>query len=212
LLDFIEVVTFFFQHQREKIINEQTGEFYIQTTPEDVKLAFSLLKNSLLRKADELSTSARGFYNWLKKFLLEAKTRQFTALDIRKAKPIHPRTLNRYLQELTLFNYIQITGGNKHRGGFIYKTTNLNELSGLQNNIETSLQNTLLRINETQQQHAAQQIVEQTQVEAVEEPTEQQLPTRTILTERSRKRVRIEEREEYTLKFILELEQEQKKP
>ncbi len=143
LLDFIEVVTYFFQHQREKIVIEETGEFYIKTAPEDIELAFTLLKTSLLRKADELSTSARGFYNWLKKYLTEAKTKQFTSLDIRKAKQIHPRTLNRYLQELTLFHYLQIIGGNKHRGGFIYKITDLNELTTLQNNIETSLQNTL---------------------------------------------------------------------
>lgn len=147
LLDFIDVVTFFFQHQREQKANEQTGEMYIETTPEDIKLAFSLLKNSLLRKVDELSTSARGFYNWLQKFLLEAKTNQFTALDIRKAKQIHPRTLNRYLQELALFNYVQIVGGNKHRGGFIYKLTSLNDLAELQNNIENSLQNTLDKIS-----------------------------------------------------------------
>lgn len=143
LLDFINVVTFFFQAQRAQRVNETTGEVYIQTTPEDIELAFLLLKNCLLRKSDELSTSARGFYNWLKKYLTEVKTNQFTALDIRKAKPIHPRTLNRYLQELNLFHYVQITGGNKHRGGFIYKLTGLNELATLQNSIETSLKQTL---------------------------------------------------------------------
>jgi hypothetical protein len=150
LLDFINVVTFFHQRQRAERTNEQTGEIYIESTPEDIKLAFSLLKSSLLRKADELSTSARGFYNWLKKYLTESKTKQFTALDIRKAKSIHPRTLNRYLQELNLFHYVQITGGNKHRGGFIYKITDLNELATLQNSIETSLQNTLERIGKVE--------------------------------------------------------------
>lgn len=153
LLDFIDVVTFFHQHQREQKVNEQTGEVYIETTPQDIELAFALLKNSLLRRADELSTSARGFYNWLKTFLAEAKTNQFTALDIRKTKAIHPRTLNRYLQELTLFHYVQITGGNKHRGGFIYKLTDLNELKNLQNGIETSLQNTLDKIKNQNLHH-----------------------------------------------------------
>ena len=151
LLDFIEIVTFFFQHQRTQGVNQLTGEMYIEATPQDIELAFSLLKNSLLRKVDELSTSARGFYNWLQKFLLEAKTNQFTALDIRKAKQIHPRTLNRYLQELTLFNYLQITGGNKHRGGFIYKLTSLKDLAELQINIETSLQNTLYKLTKSEQ-------------------------------------------------------------
>ena len=146
LLDFINVITFFFQKQREQFINEQTGEKYIKTTPQDIELAFSLLKNSLLRKADDLSTSSRGFYTWLSKFLKEAKTNQFTALDIRKAKQIHPRTLNRYLQELTLFHYTQIVGGNKYRGGFIYRITDLNELLTKQKNIESSLKATLLKI------------------------------------------------------------------
>ncbi len=154
LLDFIDVVTFFFQHQREHKTNEQTGEIYIETTPQDIELAFSLLKNSLLRKVDELSTSARGFYNWLEKYLLEAKTKQFTALDIRKAKQIHPRTLNRYLQELTLFHYLQITGGNKHRGGFIYKQTDLGNLSARYVAVETSLQNTLEKIGISEQKTA----------------------------------------------------------
>lgn len=155
LLDFIDIVTFFHQHQRAQHVNEQTGEVYIQTASEDIELAFTLLKNSLLRKADELSTTARNFYTWLQKFLTEARTQQFTALDIRKEKSIHPRTLNRYLQELTLFHYLQITGGNKHRGGFIYKVTGLDELTGLQNSIEASLQKTLQAIGSTEKKVTA---------------------------------------------------------
>jgi hypothetical protein len=120
LLNFIEVITYFFQYQREQITDKDTGEVFIKTHPEDIELAFKFLKNNLFRRADELTTTARGFYNWLQKYLTQAKTNKFTALDIRKAKPIHPRTLNRYLQELKLFSYIQIIGGNKHREGFIY--------------------------------------------------------------------------------------------
>lgn len=151
LLDFIDVVTFFFQRQRAERVNETTGEIYIETAPEDIELAFSLLKNSLLRKADELSTPARGFYNWLTKFLQEVKTKQFTALDIRKTRSVHPRTLNRYLQELTLFHYVQIKGGNKYRGGFIYKLTDLGNLSARHVAVETSIKNTLEQIKTTQQ-------------------------------------------------------------
>ncbi|MGV3631199.1 MAG: hypothetical protein ACO1O6_08335 [Bacteroidota bacterium] len=196
LLDFIDIVTFFFQHQRERIVNEQTGEFYIKTAPEDIELAFSLLKSSLLRKADELSTSARGFLGWLQKFLTEAKTKQFTALDIRKAKQIHPRTLNRYLQELTLFHYVQITGGNKHRGGFNYKLTGLNELAGLQSGIETSLKNTLERIGTAC-----------TNPEGTEQATGIQQPEPIKAQERkARQRIRIEDKEKHTFKVLLELE------
>jgi hypothetical protein len=105
-----------------------------------------LLKNSLLRRADELSTTARGFYLWLQRCLTEAATNQFTALDVRKAKRIHPRTLNRYLQELCLFNYIQVTGGNKYRGGYQYKITGLDEAGGLSNTIETALKSTIEQV------------------------------------------------------------------
>lgn len=146
LLNFIDTITFFFQYQRETITDKNTGEIFIKTHPDDIELAFSLLKGCLFRRADELSTTARGFYNWLDKHLSEAQTNQFTALDIRRAKRIHPRTLNRYLQELTLFHYLQITGGNKHRGGYIYKLSNLNELSTLQNGIESDMNKTLEKI------------------------------------------------------------------
>jgi DNA-binding HxlR family transcriptional regulator len=201
LLDFINVVTFFHQFQRERVVNEETGEIYIKTAPEDIKLAFSLLKTSLLRKADDLSTSGRGFLSWLKKYLQEAKTKQFTALDIRKAKTIHPRTLNRYLQELTLFHYLQITGGNKHRGGFIYKLTELNELTTLQNSIETSIKNTLEKINGKPSDKSEQVPQEIKTAESVVKSD-----TEPTFFEKNYKRIRINDKEEHTYKLILELE------
>jgi hypothetical protein len=143
LLDFIDTITFFFQQQREQVADEQTGEVLIKTHPNDISLAFNLLKSSLFRRADELSTTTRGFYKWLKKYITEVQTNQFTALDLRKAKRIHPRTLNRYLQELCLFHYIQIVGGNKYREGYLYKITNFDEDNELNNSIKTALQKTL---------------------------------------------------------------------
>ncbi|MFY7938203.1 MAG: hypothetical protein ACOVOQ_12555, partial [Flavobacterium sp.] len=105
-----------------------------------------LLKNNLFRRADELSTSARGFEKWLTAYLTEANANQFTAIDIRRIKKLHPRTLNRYLQELKMFNYIQVIGGNKHREGFIYKLTALADQSDTQAKIEASLKDTLDKI------------------------------------------------------------------
>ena len=143
LLNFIEVITYFFQQQRTEQVNEETGEVNVLTHPDDIELAFKLLKNNLFRRADELSTSVRGFYNWLEKYLKEAQTNQFTTLDIRKAKNIHPRTLNRYLQELKLYSYIQVIGGNKHREGFIYKITQFGNQTDVQTRIEKGLQSNL---------------------------------------------------------------------
>ncbi|WP_299434339.1 hypothetical protein [uncultured Maribacter sp.] len=148
LLNFIEVITYFFQHQQCKQVDKETGEEFVITHPNDIALAFKLLKNSLFRRADELSTTARGFYKWLTEFLAEAKTTQFTALDIRKAKAIHPRTLNRYLQELKLYSYVKVVGGNKHREGFRYKITEFGNQTDVQNKIEKGLQETLKKIQE----------------------------------------------------------------
>jgi len=149
LLNFIEVVTYFHQYQRTQGVCPFTGEVTVETHPDDILLAFKLLKSSLFRRADELSISTRGFYTWLQQFLTEAKSKSFTALDIRKVKPIHPRTLNRYLQELTLYCYVKVTGGNKHRGGFIYKLTTLDGSNDTWQGITKSLQDTLNRVWES---------------------------------------------------------------
>lgn len=153
LLNFIEVITYFFQYQREQRADKETGEVFTITHPNDIELAFKLLKNTLFKRADELSTNARTFYNWLTSFLSEAKTQQFTQLDIRKTKQIHPRTLARYLQELVLFSYIQVCGGNKHRGGFIYKLTNYDKAGNVKSSIEADLQNTMQKIWEAYNQN-----------------------------------------------------------
>jgi hypothetical protein len=69
LLNFIDAITFFFQYHRDTTADTETGEVLIKTQPEDIEFAFKLLKNSLFRRADELSTTTRGFYCWLKKYL-----------------------------------------------------------------------------------------------------------------------------------------------
>jgi len=186
----------------------------IKTHPEEIELAFNLLKNSLFRRADELSTTARGFYNWLKKYLQEAKTNQFTALDVRKTKRIHPRTLNRYLQELCLFNYIQVTGGNKYREGYQYKLTHFDEDNGLNIGIENALKSTLKEVwnaygnqqNDTKPKIEKQpQKEEKTETKNISPATEETAPQ----IEQKTKRKRIEEKEEHTFKLLLELENRQ---
>jgi len=211
LLNFIEIITFFFQYQRDTTADKNTGEILIKTHPEDIEVAFKLLKNSLFRRADELSTTARGFYSWMQKYLKEAKTTQFTALDVRKAKRIHPRTLNRYLQELCLFHYIQVTGGNKYREGYRYKITHLNEDNTLNISIENALQATLKNVWDAynnEKPDTATQEQEQPPTPETENPPEQDSEQETEPTffERNYKRIRINKKEEYTLKILLELE------
>jgi len=178
LLNFIDTITYFKQYQRDTVINKNTGEITIKTHPDDIELAFKLLKNSLFRRADELSTTARGFYIWLQKFVKEAQTNQFTALDIRKAKRIHPRTLNRYLQELCLFHYIQVTGGNKYREGYRYKITDLNEENTLNKSIENALKTTLEAIK-TEHDRQSSETVGQNQLSNPKNPTNKEKQSRT---------------------------------
>lgn len=216
LLNFIEVITYFFQYQRTQTVDKSTGEVLIQTHPLDIELAFKFLKNNLFSRADELSTSARGFYHWLTAFLAEAKTKEFSALDIRKAKPIHPRTLSRYLQELKLFSYIEVIGGNKHREGFIYKLTGFGSQKDIQNSIEQDIQATLKSVWEAyhkeQQQPAQEQepLTEQgqkpTQIQQEQPEADKEQKEQPTFFDRNYKRIRINEKEEYTLKLILELE------
>lgn len=210
LLNFIEVITYFFQYQREQTADKETGEIFIKTHPDDIELAFKFLKNNLFRRADELSTSVRGFYQWLTKFLAEAKTEQFTTLDIRKVKPLNPRTLNRYLQELKLYSYIQVIGGNKHREGFIYKLTSFGSQTDVQNRIEQDLQATLKNVwNEYNKSKAPkeQQEQEPQQEQPTEEPIQQEPQTEKRTAHKQR--VRIDEKEEHTLKILLELEEQE---
>jgi DNA-binding HxlR family transcriptional regulator len=208
LLNFIDAITFFRQYQRKEEADQSTGEVLIKTHPEDIELAFALLKNSLFRRADELSTTARGFYNWLKKYLSQAKTKQFTALDVRKVKRIHPRTLNRYLQELCLFHYIQVAGGNKYREGYQYKITNMGDEGGLNLGIENALRHTLETIKtEHEKQHCGT-----ASVPRQERQNETSVADNTIpQTEPKAKRTwtKTSEKEERTFKLLLELEAQQ---
>lgn len=119
-LSFVEAITFYHQKQRALVVDKPTGEIFIETTPEDIKWAFKLLKETLFRKSDELSGACRQFYEGLKGWLSVEKREKFYASDIRKNRRINPRTLQRYLKELSEYNYLQITGGNKYKTGYEY--------------------------------------------------------------------------------------------
>lgn len=146
LLNFIDVITYFFQYQREQYIDKDTGEVFIKTHPDDIELAFMLLKTNLFKTNDELSMNTRRFYEWLCVFIKKANTNQFTALDVKKTSAIHSRTLNRYLYELKSCNYIQVIGGNKHREGFIYKLVHFDNENSTKNNVDTELESMMRSI------------------------------------------------------------------
>ena len=148
LLGFIEAVTFYHQYQRE-VKKGNTGELYIETTISDIEAAFSLLKDVLFSKSDELTKATRSFFELLKHHLTETSEQSFTPHQIRKAFRIEPRTLQRYIRELKQYGLIKTVSGFKHRRGFEYSVADGSEYSRLRSEIDDHLQAIIEKISRT---------------------------------------------------------------
>lgn len=146
LLSFIEAVTFYHQYQREQKADGQTGEIFIEVNPQDIEQSFKLLQDILFRKSDELSGAAREFYQWLKQWDGQDNKKGFYGSDIRQQNRIHPRTLNRYLQELADYGLLQIIGGNRHKTGYSYKITPNRDYETLQKSINEQIEKVIKNI------------------------------------------------------------------
>jgi hypothetical protein len=123
-LQFIEVITFYHQYQREKKVNKTTGELFIETTLEDIKEANELLKPVLLRKSDDLSGATRNHLETLKTWVKENGKQSFGNREVSKElrKPL--ATVKRHHYQLTELEYIQ-PEKQKGQKGFVYKLTSL---------------------------------------------------------------------------------------
>jgi DNA primase len=131
LLSFIEVITLYHQHQCEL----RNG--CLVTHPSHIEWGFTLLKESLFRKSDELNASLRNFLEDLKALLLKESKVSFYAQETRLLLHKDPRTVRRYLHELQLYGYIKITGGNKYRKGHEYELTELGNQNTLHSSIDS---------------------------------------------------------------------------
>lgn len=157
LLSFIEAVTFYHQYQREQKADSSTGEIYIEVHPQDIEQSFKLLQDVLFRKSDELSGAAREFYQWLKNWQQENSKKSFYGSDIRQENRLHPRTLSRYLQELSDYGLLQITGGNRHRTGYSYKITPNRDYESLQKSINGQIERVIKNVWNTYNQRNTEQ-------------------------------------------------------
>ncbi len=99
-LQFIELITFIHQYQREFKKGENSNEEYIETTVEDIKQANELIKHILLRKSDVLTGACRNYFELLKVTLKKHKQTRFTNREmsqkLRKSLP----TIKRHHQKL----------------------------------------------------------------------------------------------------------------
>lgn len=141
-LQFIEAITFYYQYQREKKYNKETGEEYIEVTIEDIENANKLLKEILLRKSDELTGSCRNYLELLKSYLKLKKKKQFTALEIRKALRLPKTSQWRYhkqLEDSYLIKKVEKKGKQTNQ----YQVTNEKEYKELETQIQTVLDDCL---------------------------------------------------------------------
>ncbi|CAN5270784.1 hypothetical protein BH09BAC3_BH09BAC3_35140 [soil metagenome] len=146
LLNFIEAITFYHQHQREQTADQSTGEVQIETHPKDIEWGFKLLSDVLFRKSDELNGAVRDFYEWLQDWNSKRETPTFLANEIRQENKMHPRTLNRYLQELIEYGYLHITGGKKQRTGYIYTLMPTNERKAVEERINGQIKTVMQKV------------------------------------------------------------------
>jgi DNA primase/energy-coupling factor transporter ATP-binding protein EcfA2 len=145
LLGFIEAVTFYHQYQRE-VKKDAHGGLYIETTVEDIEAAFGLLKNVLFSKSDELTKSAREFFEQLKTYTSQNQLVSFKTHEIRKIFRMEPRTIQRYMRELSQYSYIKRINGQKGRIGFEYSVADTEEYSRLKMAIDVHIEAVMTKI------------------------------------------------------------------
>jgi DNA-binding HxlR family transcriptional regulator len=149
LLAFIEAVTFYHQYQRP-VKRDGQGHPYIETTPGDIEAAFTLLKEALFQKSDELTQAARGFLERLKVMLKEQGKTSFHSREIRRQLRLAPTTLKRYLVELERYGYLKVTRPGR-QGRYEYSVTDPGEYDALRSAIDEHLQQVLDKINSRHQ-------------------------------------------------------------
>jgi len=139
---FIEAITFYKQFQREHKVDTNTGEVYIETTLEDIAEANELMKDILLKKADELGYATRNFLEQIKTHLAANKKKTFTTREIRDKLKEHPSKQKRMMIELQQYGYVRKVEGNKKQG-FVYGVVSEDEYTALQQRIHNALDEAL---------------------------------------------------------------------
>ena len=121
-LAFIEAVTFYHQHQREKQVDKETGEEFIETTLEDIEEANKLMKEILLRKSDDLNGATRNYFERLKDWLKLEDKNSFTNVSVRQALKVKASNQKRYMIALQEWGLVQKVKGDK-KNGFGYEVS-----------------------------------------------------------------------------------------
>lgn len=145
-LQFIEVITFYKQYQREKQYDKETGEEFIETTIEDIQEANELIVDVLLRKSDTINGACRNHLERLKLYLKENNQTTFTNAEIRRNLRIKESTLRNYNNQLLLEDYIKRIKKAKTKS-YSFEVVDVDEYSNLKEQINNALQNCIAQIN-----------------------------------------------------------------
>lgn len=148
-LAFIEVITFYKQHQRTQQVDKESGELFIETTLEDIAEANQLMKDILLRKSDELNGATRNYFEQLKEYLQQSKQSSFTNTSIRNQLRIALSTVKRYHQSLQVAGYIRKIE-NQQTKAYYYEVVSYEEYKKLQSSISTALDEALENVKKQQ--------------------------------------------------------------
>jgi predicted transcriptional regulator len=151
-LQFIEVITFYKQYQKEQKIDEETGEEYIETDIEDIKEANELIKEVLLRKSDILTGQNRNIYESLKQHLEKEAQKTFTNAIVRKLFRMPKSTVQRRLQEWLDEGFIE-KKSNKKSKIYWYEIINQDEYNTLEEAINKALAESIDKINRITDPH-----------------------------------------------------------
>jgi DNA primase len=110
-----------------------------------VEAAFTLLKDVLFQKSDELTQAARGFLERLKVLLKAQGKTSFHSREIRRQLRLAPSTLKRHLLELERYGYLQV-GRPGRQGKYEYTIPDYAEYDRLKSSIDGHLQEVLDKI------------------------------------------------------------------
>ena len=135
------------QYQRE-VKKDKHGQLYIDVNYEDIEQGFYFMKDVLFSKSDELTKATREFFEKLKEYVKEKQLVSFKTQDIRKAFRMEPRTIQRYVKELSQYGYIKRISGQKGRIGFEYTIVDAEEYNKLQTAIDGHIEEVLKSVRE----------------------------------------------------------------
>jgi len=133
-LRLIEIITFYHQGQRQWKKSE-SGEYYIETSLIDIEWANHLVKDTLLRKSDELNGETRQFFESLKTIVRKDNPKQctFFAQNIRHTLRMHPMKLARFLGQLEGRNLLKRVSS--RQSGYEYEITSFEDYEFLKNGV-----------------------------------------------------------------------------